>query len=87
MKHLSRLLLLGAEGAASAGRPSSPSTVGEKAPGGGGAGRLAEETDPYTVRGSDTLTSVAARFDTTPSELASLNKLHSRLIFPGQVRH
>ena len=52
----------------------------------GSSGRLAtEETLAYTVHGSDTLTSVAARFDTTPSELVSLNKLHSRLIFPGQV--
>ena len=52
----------------------------------GSSGRLAtEETLAYTVHGSDTLTSVAARFDTTPSELVSLNKLNSRLIFPGQV--
>jgi len=51
----------------------------------GSTGRLAEDTLAYTVHGSDTLTSVAARFDTTPSELVSLNKLHSRLIFPGQV--
>ncbi|KDR11626.1 Oxidation resistance protein 1, partial [Zootermopsis nevadensis] len=34
---------------------------------------------------SDTLTSVAARFDTTPSELTKLNRLTTRLIFPGQV--
>lgn len=32
----------------------------------------------------DTLTSVAARFDTTPSELSSINKLNSSFIYPGQ---
>jgi LysM repeat protein len=37
------------------------------------------------VEASDTLTSVAARFDTTPSELTKLNRLTTRLIFPGQV--
>lgn len=31
------------------------------------------------------MTSVAARFDTTPSELTKLNRLTTRLIFPGQV--
>lgn len=34
--------------------------------------------------GRDTLTSVAARFDTTPSELTSINKLNSSFIYPGQ---
>ncbi|XP_049802149.1 oxidation resistance protein 1 isoform X6 [Schistocerca nitens] len=43
------------------------------------------ETTTYTVAANDTLTSVAARFDTTPSELAKLNRLGARLIFPGQV--
>jgi LysM repeat protein len=47
--------------------------------------RLAEDTLAYTVQSNDTLTSLAARFDTTPSELVAINKLHSRLIFPGQV--
>ncbi|XP_071455501.1 nuclear receptor coactivator 7 isoform X2 [Hetaerina americana] len=42
-------------------------------------------TITYTVEASDTLTSVAARFDTTPSELCKLNRLASRLIFPGQL--
>lgn len=37
------------------------------------------------VKASDTLTSVAARFDTTPSELAKMNRLATRLVFPGQV--
>jgi len=37
------------------------------------------------VKDSDTLTSVAARFDTTPSELAKMNRLATRLVFPGQV--
>ena len=39
----------------------------------------------FQVETSDTLTSVAARFDTTPSELTKLNRLTTRLIFPGQV--
>ncbi|XP_065214762.1 nuclear receptor coactivator 7 isoform X5 [Planococcus citri] len=42
-------------------------------------------TITYKVEASDTLTSVAARFDTTPSELAILNRLPSRTVFPGQV--
>ena len=32
----------------------------------------------------DTLTSVAARFDTTPSELTKLNRMGSAFIYPGQ---
>lgn len=28
---------------------------------------------------------MAARFDTTPSELAILNRLSSRTVFPGQI--
>lgn len=31
------------------------------------------------------MTSVAARFDTTPGELTSLNKLNSSFIYPGQT--
>ncbi|XP_033727121.1 oxidation resistance protein 1-like isoform X2 [Pecten maximus] len=42
-------------------------------------------TDEYSVKDSDTLESIAAFFDTTPSELKKLNRLTSRLIFPGQV--
>ncbi|XP_060065002.1 nuclear receptor coactivator 7-like [Ylistrum balloti] len=41
--------------------------------------------DEYSVKDSDTLESIAAFFDTTPSELKKLNRLTSRLIFPGQV--
>ncbi|CAB0019069.1 unnamed protein product, partial [Nesidiocoris tenuis] len=37
------------------------------------------------VEASDTLTSVAARFDTTPSELCKINRLAARTVFPGQV--
>nr|CAD7262085.1 unnamed protein product [Timema shepardi] len=40
---------------------------------------------PLEVEPADTLTSVAARFDTTPSELTKLNRLTTRLVFPGQV--
>ncbi|XP_031345103.1 oxidation resistance protein 1-like isoform X5 [Photinus pyralis] len=43
-----------------------------------------ENTTLYTVANRDTLTSVAARFDTTPSELTKLNKLGTSFIFPGQ---
>lgn len=38
----------------------------------------------FQVGNRDTLTSVAARFDTTPSELTSINKLNSSFIYPGQ---
>lgn len=36
------------------------------------------------VGNRDTLTSLAARFDTTPGELTSINKLNSSFIYPGQ---
>ncbi|GFQ94576.1 nuclear receptor coactivator 7 [Trichonephila clavata] len=42
-------------------------------------------TEQYTVEASDTLAGIAARFDTTPSELAKLNRLSARMVFPGQV--
>ncbi|XP_063696016.1 oxidation resistance protein 1 isoform X3 [Culicoides brevitarsis] len=42
-------------------------------------------TITYTVGDRDTLTSVAARFDTTPSELTQLNRLGSSFIYPGQT--
>ncbi|XP_014217207.1 oxidation resistance protein 1 isoform X3 [Copidosoma floridanum] len=50
------------------------------------SGRLSQQinTIAYTVGDRDTLTSVAARFDTTPSELSKLNRLVSRFIYPGQ---
>ena len=75
-------------GGGGAGRPGSPGLGGGGGGGGvssGSSGRLTEDTLAYTVQNSDTLTSLAARFDTTPSELVAINKLHSRLIFPGQV--
>ncbi|XP_044011075.1 oxidation resistance protein 1-like isoform X19 [Aphidius gifuensis] len=43
-----------------------------------------ENTTAYTVGERDTLTSVAARFDTTPSELSKLNRLGSTFVYPGQ---
>ncbi|XP_047514622.1 nuclear receptor coactivator 7 isoform X3 [Pieris napi] len=43
------------------------------------------KTVTYTVRDRDTLTSLAARFDTTPSELTKLNRLATQFIFPGQT--
>uniref|UniRef100_T1JKI4 Oxidation resistance protein 1 n=1 Tax=Strigamia maritima TaxID=126957 RepID=T1JKI4_STRMM len=42
-------------------------------------------TITYTVKSSDTLTGIAARYDTTPSELVKLNRLASRFIFPDQI--
>ncbi|XP_015171207.1 PREDICTED: oxidation resistance protein 1 isoform X7 [Polistes dominula] len=49
-------------------------------------GRMSQpiNTIAYTVGDRDTLTSVAARFDTTPSELSKLNRLGSTFIYPGQ---
>lgn len=44
-----------------------------------------EGTFAYTVDKNDTLTSIAARFETTPSELVKINRLVSRLICPGKV--
>lgn len=41
-------------------------------------------TISYKVGDRDTLTSVAAHFDTTPSELTQLNRLGSSFIYPGQ---
>ncbi|KAK0172702.1 hypothetical protein PV328_005988 [Microctonus aethiopoides] len=43
-----------------------------------------DNTNAYTVGDRDTLPSVAARFDTTPSELRKLNRLGSTFIYPGQ---
>lgn len=42
-------------------------------------------TITYTVGDRDTLTSVAAHFDTTPSELKTLNRLGSSFIYSGQT--
>ena len=39
----------------------------------------------YIVTDSDTLSSIAAHFDVTPSELKKLNKLTSHYIYPAQV--
>lgn len=41
----------------------------------------------YNIEVSDTLQSIAAKFDTTPSEVKKLNKLFSTIVFPGQVRN
>ncbi|KAH9420393.1 hypothetical protein DERP_014012 [Dermatophagoides pteronyssinus] len=42
-------------------------------------------TIEYVVAAHDTITSVAARFHTTPSELARINRRSGHFIFPGQV--
>ncbi|XP_014668482.1 PREDICTED: oxidation resistance protein 1-like isoform X2 [Priapulus caudatus] len=41
----------------------------------------------YAVTGSDTLHSIAAKFDTTPSEVKKLNKLFSTTVFAGQTMY
>ncbi|CAF0960335.1 unnamed protein product [Rotaria sordida] len=42
-------------------------------------------TIPYIVGNSDTLEKIALHFNLTPSELLQLNKLYSRIVFPGQI--
>lgn len=42
-------------------------------------------TTTYVVLNRDTLTSIAAKFETTPTELTHLNKLNSSFIYPGQT--
>ncbi|CAG2205577.1 unnamed protein product [Mytilus edulis] len=44
-----------------------------------------EGTFVYDVKATDTLSSIAAHYDVTPSELKKLNKLTSQYIFPQQV--
>lgn len=39
----------------------------------------------YVVKSSDTLESIAARHDCMPTELMKLNRLHSRMVFAGQI--
>ncbi|XP_029202730.2 nuclear receptor coactivator 7-like isoform X3 [Acropora millepora] len=41
-------------------------------------------TKEYLVDTSDSLAKIALRFNTTPSELTRINKLSSRMLFPGQ---
>uniref|UniRef100_A0A914C328 Oxidation resistance protein 1 n=1 Tax=Acrobeloides nanus TaxID=290746 RepID=A0A914C328_9BILA len=40
--------------------------------------------DRYEVKNTDTLEGIAASHDCTVGELVKLNKLHSRMVFPGQ---
>lgn len=42
-------------------------------------------TTTYIVDNRDTLTAVAARYNTTPSELTHINRLGSSFIYPGQI--
>ena len=37
------------------------------------------------IGNSDTLEKIALKFNSTPSELLHLNKLNTRIVFPGQV--
>jgi len=47
--------------------------------------KSAPEMMEYSVKGSDTLASIALKFNTTTSKLTRMNRLSSRLLFPGQV--
>ncbi|UJR14093.1 hypothetical protein I4U23_001089 [Adineta vaga] len=42
-------------------------------------------TVSYTVGNSDTVEKIALHFNLTPSELLQLNKLNTRIVFPGQA--
>ncbi|CAF3754411.1 unnamed protein product [Rotaria socialis] len=42
-------------------------------------------TIPYTVTNHDTIEKVAIHFNLTSSELLQINKLNSRMLFPGQI--
>ncbi|CAF2985343.1 unnamed protein product [Rotaria sp. Silwood2] len=42
-------------------------------------------TIPYTVGNHDTIEKIALHFNLTPSELLQLNKLNTRIVFPGQI--
>lgn len=44
-----------------------------------------EGTREYLVDSNDSLAKIALRFDTTPSELTRINRLSSRMLFPGQT--
>ncbi|CAL1281488.1 unnamed protein product [Larinioides sclopetarius] len=44
-----------------------------------------KETVAYQVQPTDTLEGIAIRYNITPSELTVLNKLNSRVVFPGQT--
>ena len=39
----------------------------------------------FQVGNSDTLEKIALQYNATPSELLHLNKLNTRMVFPGQV--
>ena len=50
------------------------------------AGDKARRPSSHVVRDRETVTSIAAMYDLTPSQLGQTNKLGmSRLVFPGQV--
>ncbi|VDP79925.1 unnamed protein product [Echinostoma caproni] len=66
-----------------------PDSTGLKKPSGKATttatGLLSNQIEEYQVQPGDTLTSVAARFDLTPSELCRINRLFCRSLFPGQL--
>ena len=65
------------------------SEIGESAGAGGGCGPSTSSTSrpaEHVVAGRETVASIAAMYEVTPSELVSANKLGmARLVFPGQV--
>ena len=62
------------------------SEIGESAGAGGGCGPSTSRPAEHVVAGRETVASIAAMYEVTPSELVSANKLGmARLVFPGQV--
>ena len=58
--------------------------IGDSA--GGGSGPSTSRPAEHVVSGRETVASIAAMYEVTPSELVSANKLGmARLVFPGQV--
>ena len=64
---------------------SAASSAASSGTAGGATVSKKQETITYTVKENDTITSVSASFDITPSELIKTNRLSTRNIFPGQV--
>ena len=75
--------------AAAADTGARDSEIGESAGAGGGCGPSTSSTSrpaEHVVAGRETVASIAAMYEVTPSELVSANKLGmARLVFPGQV--
>ena len=60
--------------------------IGDSTGAGGGSGPSTSRPAEHVVSGRETVASIAAMYEVTPSELVSANKLGmARLVFPGQV--